>query len=238
MLRYRTYICIPSCSDSSTCSQAYRAQFALAGSAAVLFNIYRSSISHIHIYIIPTMCSGNEQDLHNPQRFGALAILKPSASLTKDNPSLSGQIVFFNEMDYNSPMATHVSLTHIGTDACRGDLVFTILCVILHFTLTICGFFPPTKVPFMLSSTGDLTIPSAQCTHFNRFKLPDIPKKDSSYGGTTQSKLAKDLLIQVGGDGIIGRRVSVSFSDSPSICLAEGIVGFNTGAVLTSPANV
>lgn len=88
------------------------------------------------------------------------------------------------------------------------------------------------------SSTGDLTIPQEHCTYINRFTLPKLPNRCSGHEVTIQSKLARNLLLQVGGDGIIGRRVSISSLEFPSSCIVEGIVGFNTGASLPSLATV
>lgn len=68
------------------------------------------------------MCCGSQQDLYSATRFGALAVLS-----TKGFSRLSGKVVFFNQADVSSAMATHVKL--IMDDATRLplDLSLTIL---------------------------------------------------------------------------------------------------------------
>lgn len=73
------------------------------------------------------MCCGSEKDLQDPQRYGALAVLSSSSSLAECNSDLSGHVVFFNEADHRSPMATHVSFTPRGTESEHSGLVLTIL---------------------------------------------------------------------------------------------------------------
>lgn len=88
------------------------------------------------------------------------------------------------------------------------------------------------------SSTGDLTIPTANCTQLNRFTIPMLLRQDSSDDTTMHAALAQNLPLAVGGDGIIGRRMSVSSMDSPSSYIAEGIVGFNSCAFWPKSANI
>lgn len=73
------------------------------------------------------MCGGNEKDLYDPRRYGALAVLNSSSSAAGDESVLSGQVVLFNEKDHKSPVATHVSFTPSGVGKYQGGLIFTIL---------------------------------------------------------------------------------------------------------------
>lgn len=75
------------------------------------------------------MCGDNEKDLYDPRRFGALAILKAGAASEIDMGSedLSGQIVFFNDADRESHMATHVRFTPDAPLPPCDDLALTIL---------------------------------------------------------------------------------------------------------------
>lgn len=73
------------------------------------------------------MCCGNENDLRDPRRFGALAVVSPSTLHHEQTESLSGQIVFFNHSDHKSQVATHVSFTPKNMDYYSRDLVLTIL---------------------------------------------------------------------------------------------------------------
>ncbi|KUI62803.1 hypothetical protein VP1G_11420 [Cytospora mali] len=68
--------------------------------------------------------------------------------------------------------------------------------------------------------TGDLTIPPAQCKQLESFTLSE-----------TESRLGQQLLLHVGGSGIIGRRIAISSSGFPQSSVAEGIVGFNHGLI-------
>lgn len=88
------------------------------------------------------------------------------------------------------------------------------------------------------SSTGDLTIPPANCTQLNRFTIPQLLWQESSDDSTIHAALMQNLPLEVGGDGIIGRRMSVSPMDSPSSYIAEGIVGFNSCTFLPSSAKI
>lgn len=46
-----------------------------------------------------------------------------------------------------------------------------------------------------------------------------------------ESRLRQRLLLEVGGDGVIGRRIAISSQGSSKMCMAEGIVGFNSGSI-------
>jgi hypothetical protein len=77
------------------------------------------------------------------------------------------------------------------------------------------------------SSTGDLTVPSADCKQLESFTIPRQGSSDTPF----ETRLEHQLLLQVGGDGIVGRRIAVSSPDTSSSLIAEGIVGFNNGAI-------
>jgi hypothetical protein len=75
------------------------------------------------------------------------------------------------------------------------------------------------------SSTGDLTKPFCDCGMFQQFELHGKPGQ-----ATFEGVLSEPLLLAVGGDGLIGRRISLSRGGSLTerTLLAEGIVGFNS----------
>jgi hypothetical protein len=74
------------------------------------------------------------------------------------------------------------------------------------------------------SSSGDLTRNASECGLFRQFSL-GAPSKAHEY---VELSLRGPLSLEVGGDGIIGRRVSVySRLASGDKIVAEGIVGFN-----------
>lgn len=70
------------------------------------------------------MCGGSEKDLYDPQRFGALAVVSDRSGLEHD---LSGRVVFFNEVDSKSTLATHVRFIPAQGQRIRHDLTLTIL---------------------------------------------------------------------------------------------------------------
>lgn len=81
------------------------------------------------------------------------------------------------------------------------------------------------------SSIGDMTQPAHQSGMFQQFRLNTSAKQ----GHSMETALDKPVQLNVGGDGIIGRRVSMLQQRSPrsqhppqQLLLAEGIVGFNS----------
>ena len=73
------------------------------------------------------------------------------------------------------------------------------------------------------STSGDLTRSAQDCGLFRRFALS--PRKASADSGFLELSLDEPLSLQVGSDGIIGRRVSLMSGTDTMV--AEGIVGFN-----------
>ncbi|KAG8159781.1 hypothetical protein KVR01_010418 [Diaporthe batatas] len=150
------------------------------------------------------MCGGSERDLQDPKRYGALAVVEDSGVAQEPDPaSLAGQLLFFNANDHRSPVATHVRFTPSITSCMHHDLNLTIF------------------------STGDLTVPRAECKELESFTIP----RHGSSATPVEKRLEQQLLLQVGGDGIIGRRIAVSSASTSSSSIAEGVVGFNYGAI-------
>jgi hypothetical protein len=79
------------------------------------------------------------------------------------------------------------------------------------------------------SSSGDLTRSADACGLFRRFALPASAVALAGHGRFVELSLDEPLSLEVGNDGIIGRRVSLF--TGPSLgrdnVIAEGIVGFN-----------
>lgn len=75
------------------------------------------------------MCGGNEKDLFDPRRFGALAVVKagPVSQSDFSSEDLSGQVTFFNDTDHDSHVATHVRFTPNRPRGSCLDLDLTIL---------------------------------------------------------------------------------------------------------------
>lgn len=75
------------------------------------------------------------------------------------------------------------------------------------------------------SSSGDLTRNASECGLFRQFPLKTPPTSNDF----VESQLQGPLSLEVGGDGIIGRRVSVysRLATGQDKIVAEGIVGFN-----------
>lgn len=81
------------------------------------------------------------------------------------------------------------------------------------------------------SSTGDLTVPTSECKQIGSFTLPMTFPADHRVSSPLESRLAQQLLLEVGGNGVIGRRIAISSQESSKKCMAEGIVGFNSGSI-------
>lgn len=75
------------------------------------------------------MCGGNEKDLFDPRRFGALAVVRagPMSQNNSSSEDLSGQVTFFNDTDRESHVATHVRFTPNRSRGSSLDLDLTIL---------------------------------------------------------------------------------------------------------------
>lgn len=73
--------------------------------------------------------------------------------------------------------------------------------------------------------SGDLTRPHQDCGQFQRFNFSDACVLDDA--STLELVLDKPIPLQVGEEGIIGRKVSIFAKSRMDEALAEGIVGFN-----------
>lgn len=79
------------------------------------------------------------------------------------------------------------------------------------------------------SKTGDLLQEIEECGKFYEFPLKAVSIKNESGAREIDVALATPVSLEVGNEGIIGRRVSL-FSASPTASrrlVAEGIIGFN-----------
>ncbi|QUC16607.1 uncharacterized protein UV8b_00848 [Ustilaginoidea virens] len=139
-------------------------------------------------------------------RGGALAALSPptGSSPRARKRHLQGDLAFHQPGHPASCKATHARLTpaeHHGL----GDV---------H------------SVRVVIHSTGDLTKDAADCGFYRQFTFPAASSSDSYF----EIPLETPLSLEVGSNGIIGRRVSISAAECEAGSegvLAEGIVGFN-----------
>ncbi|RGP65795.1 hypothetical protein FSPOR_7056 [Fusarium sporotrichioides] len=135
----------------------------------------------------------------NRPRGGALVSLNPPT----DSPSsrICGDLAFHTPGSPASSSATHARLT--PNDECSIHK-FSDLHVIIH---------------------GDMTRKASECGLFRQFSLQTPPNPNDF----VESQLQGPLSLEVGGDGIIGRRVSVysRLATGQNKIVAEGIVGFN-----------
>ncbi|KAM0744554.1 hypothetical protein ACQRIT_001043 [Beauveria bassiana] len=162
------------------------------------------------------MCGGPET-VHRP-RGGALVALNPPRGASP-TALLTGDLTFHTPGQPNSTEATHARLAFDEKQPER--LLPSDLCVIIH-------------------TGGDLTMNASDCGLFRQLRLSAT--RSSSGGGAHQDPfffewpLPQALSLQVGSEGIIGRRVSVYAEDRDDerreqrTVLAEGIVGFNSWA--------
>jgi hypothetical protein len=75
-----------------------------------------------------------------------------------------------------------------------------------------------------------LTKPVADSGLFQQFTLPQVRGLVEADAGV-EMVLGESVSLEVGQDGIIGRRVSVTRS---GVLLADGIVGFNFGPSMSA----
>ncbi|KAL7955931.1 hypothetical protein V8C34DRAFT_316015 [Trichoderma compactum] len=138
----------------------------------------------------------------NKPRGGALAALT-SPDNAGQLRTICGDLAFHTPGHPESNEATHVRLT---PDAAYDARMLSNLQVVIH-------------------SSGDLTRRVEDCGTFRQFQFPTAAESfDEAF---IQLPLEKPLSLEVGSDGIIGRRVSLYSRSVPNHVVAEGIVGFN-----------
>ncbi|KAG6309431.1 hypothetical protein E4U44_006939 [Claviceps purpurea] len=142
-------------------------------------------------------------DNTNRPRGGALAALTSANRLSSCHHVLEGDLAFHTPGQPGSCQATHARFT--PSEQCSlGEL--DRLRVVIH-------------------SVGDMTKAAEDCGLFRQFTLCNERTSRRYF----ELPLELPLSLEVGNDGIIGRRVSLSWetrsgSEGP---VAEGIVGFN-----------
>ncbi|KAH8882292.1 hypothetical protein GQ53DRAFT_460056 [Thozetella sp. PMI_491] len=119
-----------------------------------------------------------------------------------------GNLVFLDPAAPNSSVATHVRFTP-GDGVALSDSVL----VSIHVT-------------------GDMTKPVQDCGLLHQFRLSRALRQASGF----EMPLDKPLSLEIGGAGILGRRVSMLQDGTPSEnrFLADGIVGFNSNLPITA----
>ncbi|KYK57138.1 hypothetical protein DCS_04145 [Drechmeria coniospora] len=180
------------------------------------------------------MC-GSESD-HRP-RGGALVALRPPTTTGRSSPTAlaDGDLSFHTPGRPRCAVATHARLSSpdIGDVGMLGDFE-----VVIHPSqLDSPAVWNPTQAPTdrvaaneddSASDSGDLTRCARDCGQFRRFALPGVEMVRGT--GFVELPLEKPLSLEVGGGGIIGRRVSL-YARPPRereyLFIAEGIVGFN-----------
>ncbi|KAK1987609.1 hypothetical protein LZ30DRAFT_579734 [Colletotrichum cereale] len=145
-------------------------------------------------------------DICTKPRGGALAVLgQPfgSPEATGPSPRLRGDLSFHTPGKPSSPFATHARIT--GGNECDLQSLADMV-VIIH-------------------QSGDLTRRPEDCGLFHRIAFSGASILEN--GSTVELALQTPVSLQVGADGIIGRRVSVFPQSETENACAEGIVGFN-----------
>ncbi|KAM5356567.1 hypothetical protein ACJ41O_003213 [Fusarium nematophilum] len=128
-----------------------------------------------------------------------------------DLSNLRGDLAFHTPGSPGSASATHARLTPSDESNMKG---LSDLYVVIH-------------------SSGDLTRSATDCGLFRQFSFPS-PRKDDF----VELPLERPLSLEVGNEGIIGRRVSLysRLVSGKDRIVAEGIVGFNFISETPSPA--
>ncbi|PNP56162.1 hypothetical protein THARTR1_03687 [Trichoderma harzianum] len=141
-------------------------------------------------------------EITNKPRGGALAALSSPDNAGRLR-TICGDLAFHTPGRPESNEATHARLT---PDAAYDARTLSNLHVVIH-------------------SSGDLTRRVEDCGTFQQFQFPTTAESfDKAF---IELPLDKPLSLEVGSDGIIGRRVSLYSRSVPNHVVAEGIVGFN-----------
>ncbi|RYP24501.1 hypothetical protein DL765_000521 [Monosporascus sp. GIB2] len=185
-------------------------------------------------------------DLPRPSLGGALAVLsapydsrsstptspaEDNGSNTDPFPLLSGKLVFHSQQPGTaSAVATHATFTPHALPGLRSGAAGAAADTI-NMADYVVG----------IHASGDLLTPASQSPVLYRFGLGEgAPRRTDMGAGPcgTEVRLARPLPLGVGGDGIIGRRVTVwsrrrraaggdEGDEAALLPVAEGIVGFN-----------
>ncbi|KAM7202549.1 hypothetical protein V8F20_004338 [Naviculisporaceae sp. PSN 640] len=131
-----------------------------------------------------------------------------TASNNRARGQMVGNLLFLNPSSPTSSRATHVWFTGSSTTSSinGGNLMVSI------------------------HKSGDLTKPISESQILEQFSLPS-PLSSTTHELATQ--LESPLSLDVGGDGIIGRRVTIHQGKRH---LADGIVGFNSAPAPSVPS--
>ncbi|KAK8100831.1 uncharacterized protein PG998_007765 [Apiospora kogelbergensis] len=137
---------------------------------------------------------------------GAIAILNPperaAAGLTCIEAGVSGRLIFRSAR--NDALATDAVFTHNESDACGDETIYTI----------------------GIHKLGDLTTSALVSPFIHKFSLEERDSDCNAGARTLSASLNHPLRIEVGHEGIIGRRVTV-WKQGTISPLAEGIIGYN-----------
>ncbi|KAI0535131.1 hypothetical protein GGR58DRAFT_23528 [Xylaria digitata] len=138
---------------------------------------------------------------------GALAVMSPSRFEAGTLPvPMAGRLVFHNRKKESS-LATHAIFTVDSSQEPQSKTVEPLL-VRIH-------------------ETGDLTRPATTSPLWATFTLKPVVRVLGDDKAVAMGvKLERSMKIEVGVDGIIGRRVSV-WTQQGAGPVAEGIVGYN-----------
>ncbi|KAI2465330.1 hypothetical protein F4781DRAFT_435538 [Annulohypoxylon bovei var. microspora] len=141
---------------------------------------------------------------------GALAVLSPPLrNIRFMPPEMTGRLTF-HDCGKGSSVATHVTFTPDENGASNSVTGLDSCVVAIH-------------------ETGDLTksaIISPFLYKFNMTQGRPIQQEDEQQERSIEVLLSHPMKIEVGGDGIIGRRVTL-WSQHAADPIAEGIIGYN-----------
>lgn len=154
----------------------------------------------------------------NRPRGGALVALNPPVSASKN--LLRGDLAFHVPGDPGSIDATHARLTP-GETCDMSGLVNPY--IVIQYVRRLPNL---NHLLTLSSSSGDLTKDACDCGIFRKLSFP---LRESCTQEYVEFPLNKPLSLEVGNDGIIGRRVSLYSRPTigREVVVAEGIVGFN-----------
>ncbi|KAK8034496.1 hypothetical protein PG993_009491 [Apiospora rasikravindrae] len=148
------------------------------------------------------MCGNNSR----PSYGGAIAILNPLERIPGGLPSpetaVSGRLLFHSARD--DTLATDATFVHDEDAGCGGEALYTI----------------------GIHKLGDLTTSALVSPFIHKFNLGGKDSDCNTEPRALSASLSHPLRIEVGHEGIIGRRVTV-WKQGGASPLAEGIIGYN-----------
>ncbi|KAI0006896.1 hypothetical protein F4779DRAFT_543233 [Xylariaceae sp. FL0662B] len=137
---------------------------------------------------------------------GALAVLSLPIRSTRSTPFITTGRLTFHDRGQGGTVATHATFVPDGNDT-AGSVDLETCIVGIH-------------------ETGDLTRSAIISPFLHKFSMTQGCPEPDGRQRSMEVELSHPMKIEVGGDGIIGRRVTM-WAPNAMDPVAEGIIGYN-----------